>query len=421
LSETLLMPAHWSVTSVESPINRTNRNSGGVGTSPGINPITPYTTASLDYRASWIAGDLVARTKEQSSAGAAADKRWAESMRNEEKSRANSTLKPAKRSELPPPHRGPRFLETSGLERSLSTNIPDHPTAIQVNGLRQERSVDVMCKGHVFGVNTYDTRTLHGNWFEERCDKAHIPSPWNAPLMNASLQQTTTYADLTKYATSKVLPAQGSNSETMFTHPCSKFSTGSKEESASSNSEIVKIGGVPNVDYQIGDYRSASRFPGNYTNYQCGKQHLVSVIGGRFSELISHETTSQAAFSHPSDATKRTPDSAERCDLSKPSFQMRDPGRDGTSKMLCGIKSYEFACARDDAEYLNGHILGNPVPNKQNTYTLDEYRRRWTKSASDVVAAGAMSISEHRMAYSKPEHHQSDRGVLRPGHVGSWH
>ena len=42
-----------------SPIVRTNRSGGEVGTSPGINPITPYTTASLDYRASWIAGEMM--------------------------------------------------------------------------------------------------------------------------------------------------------------------------------------------------------------------------------------------------------------------------------------------------------------------------------------------------------------------------
>ena len=45
-----------------SPIVRTNRSGGDVGTSPGINPITPYTTASLDYRASWIAGEMMAKT-----------------------------------------------------------------------------------------------------------------------------------------------------------------------------------------------------------------------------------------------------------------------------------------------------------------------------------------------------------------------
>ena len=45
-----------------SPIVRTNRAGGEIGTSPGINPITPYTTASLDYRASWIAGEMMAKT-----------------------------------------------------------------------------------------------------------------------------------------------------------------------------------------------------------------------------------------------------------------------------------------------------------------------------------------------------------------------
>ena len=42
---------------------RTNRAGGEIGTSPGINPITPYTTAALDYRASWIAGEVVENTK----------------------------------------------------------------------------------------------------------------------------------------------------------------------------------------------------------------------------------------------------------------------------------------------------------------------------------------------------------------------
>ena len=50
-------------TSEPSPIVRTNRAGGAVGTSPGINPITPYTTAALDYRASWIAGEMMEKTR----------------------------------------------------------------------------------------------------------------------------------------------------------------------------------------------------------------------------------------------------------------------------------------------------------------------------------------------------------------------
>lgn len=57
-------------TSVPSPIVRTNRSGGDVGTSPGINPITPYTTASLDYRASWIAGEMMQKTKVRAAAAA---------------------------------------------------------------------------------------------------------------------------------------------------------------------------------------------------------------------------------------------------------------------------------------------------------------------------------------------------------------
>jgi len=335
------------------------------------------------------------------------------------KSMSNSLNNPVRREGLPTPHRGPSYRESNGLERSLSTNIPDHPTAIQVNGLRQERTVDVMCKGHVYGVNTYDTRTLCGNWSEERCDKAHVPSAWKAPS-GSDWQWRTTYQELTKHTQDMVVPQKGSNADTMYTSQKSQFATGNKEESASSNSEIVKLGGVPGVDYQQGDHRSASRFSGNYVNYQCGKQHITSVIGGRMSKLIPYETTMAAAFSQP-DGGKHVATSSERCDVYKPPFQFRDPGRDGKSKMLCGIRSDEFACDRDDPEYLQGHVLGNPVPNKQKVYTIDAYRKKWTKSAPEIVAAGAMVTSEHRSAYTKPDLNKLDAGMLRPGHVGSWH
>merc|ERR1712146_580175 len=63
----------------------------------------------------------------------------------------------------------------------------------------------------------------------------------------------------------------------------------------------------------------------------------------------------------------------------------------------------EFACDRTDEAYLNSHILGNPVANKQRAYTVDEYRRKWTKSAPEIVAAGAQDTSEHRTAYKTPD------------------
>jgi len=286
-----------------------------------------------------------------------------------------------------------------------------------VNGLRQERTVDVMCKGHVYGVNTYDTRTLCGNWSEERSDKAHVPSAWKAPT-GSDWQWRTTYTDMTQHLVGKVLPSKGSNAESLYTHKSSKFATGTKEESASSNSEIVKLGGQPSVDYQPGDHRSASRFPGNYVNYQCGKQHVLSVVGGRTSHLMPYETTAQAAFSQPLGGT---PNSSERCDLNKPPFQIRDPGREGKSKMLCGIRSDEFACDRDDEGYLHGHVLGNPVPNKQIVHTVAEYRRKWTKSAPEIVAAGLLDTSEHLAAYTAPDLRKLEAGMLRPGHVGTWH
>ena len=310
------------------------------------------------------------------------------------------------------------YLESSGLERSLSTNIPDHPTAIQVNGLRQERTEHVMCPGHVYGVNSYDTRTLCGNWSEERCDKAYKPSQGKAPT-GSDWQFQTTYGDMTHNMIEKVLPEKTSNSATMYTHPASQFSTGIKEESMSSNKEIVKLGGVPGVDYQLGDHRSASRYPGNYVNYQCGKQHLVAQVGGRMSALPMYETTTQAGFSDP--AGKHMPSSSERCDVYKPPFMIRDPGCDGKSKMLCGIRSNEFACDESNPEYLAAKVVGNPVKGKQKVYTLDAYRKTWTKNAPAIVAAGKLDTSEHRASFVTPNLKSIDATHKMPGHVGSWH
>lgn len=275
-----------------------------------------------------------------------------------------------------------------------------------------------MCPGHVFGVNTFDTRTLCGNWAEERCDKAYKPSSNKAPT-GSDWQWQTTYAEATKHTKDKVLPGKASNSDTMYTHPSSQFSTGVKEESASSNKEIVKLGGVAGVDYQPGDHRSASRSAGNYVNYQCGKQHLVAVVGGRVSSLPLYETTTQAGFSDP--AGKHMPLSSERCDVYKPPFQIRDPGRDGKSKMLCGIRSNEFASNDASEAFLTQHVLGNPIPGKQKTYTLDEYRRKWTKSAPEIVDAGMLDTSEHRAMYKTPDLSIIDATHKMPGHVGSWH
>lgn len=111
---------------------RANRNGGGVGTSPGINPITPYTKASLDYRASWIAGDMVAKTFTTNPNLRSGQ--MAETMTREERSLAASVSRPVRRSVLPAPMRreGLQYVENNGMARSLSTNIPDHPTAIQV-------------------------------------------------------------------------------------------------------------------------------------------------------------------------------------------------------------------------------------------------------------------------------------------------
>ena len=79
---------------------RTNRAGGGVGTSPGINPITPYTTAALDYRASWIAAEMMAKTKASNASANVSARLWTETLGNEQKSFQNSIEKPAQRTVL---------------------------------------------------------------------------------------------------------------------------------------------------------------------------------------------------------------------------------------------------------------------------------------------------------------------------------
>ena len=139
-------------------------------------------------------------------------KLWGETLGNEDRAMQNSKMNPTKRTQLPDPPRHTRFVESSGLERSLSTNIPDHPTAIQVNGLRQERTEHVMCPGHIYGVNSYDARTLCGNWAEVRCDKAYVPSVAKAST-GSDWQFKTTYNDMTDNLAHKVLPRKGTNSD----------------------------------------------------------------------------------------------------------------------------------------------------------------------------------------------------------------
>jgi len=409
------MPAYWSGTGTPSPIVRTNRTGGEVGTSPGINPITPYTTAALDYRASWIAGETVEKTRAAGTNPNIAGALWGETLGNEQRAVANSLARPAKRTVLPAPMVADHFLESNGLDRSLPTNIPDHPTAIQVNGLRQERTEHVMCPGHVYGVNSFDARTLCGNWAEERCDKSYVPSDLKASTGN-DWQFQTTYGEMTNNLAHKVLPQKGTNSETMYTKAGSVFATGAKEESLSSNAEIVQLGG----DFLKGDHRSASRLPGNYVNYQAGKQHLIAQVGGKVNSLPAYETTTQAGFSDPS--AKAMPSSTGRCDvLYKPPFQIRDPGRDGKSKMLCSIKDNEFAVDSADPAFLSSHVLGRPVKDKQKIYSIEEYRKTWTKNAPEIVAAGKLDTSEHKTAFFKPDLGLVDATRKMPGHVGSWH
>ena len=89
--------------------------------------------------------------------------------------------------------------------------------------------------------------------------------------------------------------------------------------------------------------------------------------------------------------------------------------------MLCGIRSGEFACDDQTDDFLKTHIVGNPVKGKQKQYTLDEYRRTWTKNAPEIVAAGKVDSTEHRSSYMTPDLGVIDATHKMPGHVGSWH
>lgn len=403
------------------PIFRTNRGGGAVGTSPGINPPTPYTPASIDYRTSYVAENMVAKTKAPTLSNNYQERVRTEELKNEIRSLAPRD--PAATRPMPQLLSRGVYNESTGLERSLPTNIADQPTAINVNGLKQKRTYMPTARGAGapdVSVNTFDARILCGNWSEERCDKAYIPSEHNQ-AKGKQWQYQTTYGHQTRHATAQIIPRQASNSETMYTSSIhSPFATGVKEESKSSNKDFSRTGGgAQQKSHFYGDHRSITRPPGNYVNYQCGKQHLTAVIGGKVNSLTAYETTSAHAFSPA--ISKHVPGSAERVDIYKPPFQMREPGRDGKSKMLCGIKKDEFACERDDEDYVKSHILGRPIPGKQHIYTLDEYRRNWTKSAPHIVAADAVIKSEHRDSYKWNDLSGLEGGRFMAGHVGSWH
>jgi hypothetical protein len=262
-----------------------------------------------------------------------------------------------------PPSSHPKFYETNGLERSLATNVADYPTTINVNSLRMERVENGLCPGYVEGVGSYDPRVLSGNWAEERCDKAYKPSALKVAKMGIPSMWKTEYMRQTEAQADKVLPEPGSNSLNMYTHPKSKMYTGVIDASLASNKETIKLGIEPGQGLEYGDPRSVSRPAGNYLNYQAGKQYLVSTFGGMELSLAPFQTTSRGAYTHP--ATRPIHTETGRCDADGPEFQLRAPSRDSISKMLCTIKSEEFACERSDSEYVSQHVLGFPVPGKQ--------------------------------------------------------
>lgn len=90
------------------------------------------------------------------------------------------------------PERPAPIAKAAMYDRSLPTNIPDHPTAIQVNGLRQQATPLAHWSGYVAGVNQYGDGVLCGNWDEARLDPNHEPRGSMIPSANARNWKTTT-------------------------------------------------------------------------------------------------------------------------------------------------------------------------------------------------------------------------------------
>mmetsp|Transcript_12703 Transcript_12703/g.37296 ORF Transcript_12703/g.37296 Transcript_12703/m.37296 type:complete len:245 (-) Transcript_12703:171-905(-) len=77
-------------------------------------------------------------------------------------------------------------------ERSLPTNVPDHPTAIQVNGLRQTATPLPHWAGYVAGVNKFKPGVLEGNWEADRLLDDYEPGGSILPSGHALNWETTT-------------------------------------------------------------------------------------------------------------------------------------------------------------------------------------------------------------------------------------
>lgn len=90
------------------------------------------------------------------------------------------------------PERPPPVSKAFVYDRSLPTNIPDHPTAIQVNGLRQSATTLSHWSGYVAGVNSYNEGVLCGSWAEARMNPGLEPRSSMIPSANARNWATTT-------------------------------------------------------------------------------------------------------------------------------------------------------------------------------------------------------------------------------------
>lgn len=93
----------------------------------------------------------------------------------------------------PLPARPPPVQQPFQHDRSLPTNVLDHPTAIQVNGLRQQATPLAHWSGYVAGVNTYNEGVLCGNWEESRQVPGPEPRGSVIPTANARNWSSTTH------------------------------------------------------------------------------------------------------------------------------------------------------------------------------------------------------------------------------------
>lgn len=116
--------------------------------------------AALEFRHSYIAPTV---THAKSLSHVQQQAAFADMLRHEQ--HFDSAPRPEhKAAALPAPKKTLEGIE----DRSLPTNIVDHPTAINVNTLRQSATPLAHWSGLVTGVQSFSSSVLVGNWQEDR-------------------------------------------------------------------------------------------------------------------------------------------------------------------------------------------------------------------------------------------------------------